>query len=90
MRTPENVPRLSDEEVRDSERWHTHYALRKTAKDLHEYAVQTDLTFPNRSRLLQITEELLQVVPPVNDSLEQIDERRRKMDRGEIDPFGED
>lgn len=90
MRTPESPPRFSEEEDRGSRRWQNHWSLRKTSKDLREYALQSDPTFPNRARLLQLTEELLSIVAPTSQKSEKLDERRRKIDRGELDPYSEE
>jgi hypothetical protein len=64
--------------------------IRKAIKDVREHIQSSSPRLPHREQLLKLVDEILVLAPPLSEEDEQIDERRRKMDAGRIDPFGEE
>jgi hypothetical protein len=86
MRHERSSPDLREEAER-TKLFLDHLKTRSAIKDVHEYVRQSPAAFPNRERVLRLVEELLNLIPPVSEEDEEIDERRRAMDRGEIRPY---
>src|SRR4051812_28810291 len=86
----EHAPAFTQEQESEAKRFHDHWALRHTIKDLRDHIQQSALDFPHRQQILQITNELMSLVPPVSDDDEVLDNRNRQIDRNEIVPLAEE
>lgn len=82
----EELPRAREELSRDrwSKEWQDRFSVRSHIKDLRDRLDRT-ADFANRQRAIELADQLLTLVSPINENIEWNDEWRRKLARG-LDP----